>query len=61
MSEWISPNDRVPENRQTVLIFIKGKYTVGEWFEDDQEFDALCYTVGIEEVSYWMPLPEPPK
>ena len=69
MAEWISVNDRLPEDYVPVLAYVKhidGKravflvdhvidYTNGckTWAETDTSW-KYC-------VSHWMPLPEPPK
>lgn len=53
MSEWISVKDRLPEPFTTVLAYyINGKiHTVG--------YIDKFMTSNI--VTYWCPLPEPPK
>ena len=65
MAEWISVNDRLPENSDSVLVF--GKYICGgsidmAWcnsvtktFYSEEESHLL------DNVTHWMPLPEPPK
>ena len=57
-SEWISVDDRYPDNRADVLIY--AGYTEvgflgndGHWWDDMGEYK-------ITKVSHWMPLPEPP-
>lgn len=62
MTPWISVNDSVPDDEQTVLIFIPdspgdeetvwlGYRDAGVWYQ----FDAWEI-----QVTHWMPLPEPP-
>ena len=72
--KWISVNDRLPEAGQFVLIwkpgyiqpqrakFQEGKETYPEdggfrWFGDNGHVFLGPY----ENVTHWMPLPEPPK
>lgn len=61
--EWISVEDRLPENEQMVLTID----TVGEmqvcfyetaWEGIFQQFHGL---VKIYNITHWMPLPEPPE
>lgn len=68
--EWISVNDRLPEIDQNVLLFtdsgiiegcrIDSKY--GEWnFISLLAHGCGCCSSDEDIVTYWMPLPEPPK
>ena len=56
---WISVKDRLPEDKQRVLVRCKTVGTTagwrlwGEWMTDLGD--------GGSEVAYWMPLPEPPE
>lgn len=67
MPQWISVEDRLPEKREEVLIYLPeydsvetaSLFTIPslnlkEWTQDE---DAFVF----DEVSHWMPLPEPPK
>lgn len=59
VQEWISVNDRLPNPHEDVLVYDKTAYSVtcaclsflGEWFDVPMK----------NEVTHWMPLPEPPK
>ena len=65
VQEWISVDDRIPENSGNYLVVHRNKYNgntsiaieayikcrVGEWWSNDYVYD----------VTHWMPLPEPPK
>ena len=60
MSEWISVDDRLPDNGM-VLTYWTDK-TI-----ETYEFDILdyaagwCRPLGNHLITHWMPLPEPPK
>jgi hypothetical protein len=66
-SEWISVEDRLPEENTDVLIYRGGfrgdlmnVYTYmghNEW-EDEYGYWSITDDEGI---THWMPLPEPPK
>ena len=65
-NEWVSVEERLPENGQIVLFHQKdgfiycAEYFAGNalmppgWFIDNDCWDA-------KEVTHWMPLPAPPK
>jgi hypothetical protein len=58
--QWISVNDRLPEDGQSVLVhYVDGWMPVahllnGKWYQSGGETSWLS-------VTHWMPLPEPPK
>lgn len=57
--EWISVTDRLPQKMEDVLAW-DGKSMRICWF--DWGFDEWCsYNDRAEGITYWMPLPEPPK
>lgn len=68
VNQWISVDERLPENCNLVLVWYT-KYTLfgagegygiswyhrcNKWFKGTLEGDDIC-------VKYWQPLPEPPK
>ena len=69
--EWISVEDRLPEDDGDVLAIVSGYPTPNITLEDVLVVAAFCEGEGwyIEEyrdwdnpiITYWMPLPEPPK
>ena len=76
MSEWISVKDRLPEEGQgLVLVYApNNKYVafqLDEWSmqrEAPVSFSSATIEVGegwdnfeFEEITHWMPLPNPPK
>lgn len=64
MSEWISVEDRLPEEGERVLI-----HRIGEPISIDYTIDltpeppiwACLWDDEWAKVIHWMPLPEPPK
>lgn len=71
--QWISVNDRLPEEATPVLVLHKGERRIGEicwdypsWEETYQAFRYWdCpYNDGqgweVFDITHWMPLPEPP-
>ena len=60
--EWISVEERYPEDQQHVLIAYKDNdyVSIGYFDEGFAEWDSL-YDNEIVRPDYWMPLPEPPK
>jgi hypothetical protein len=58
--EWISVEDRLPEERQNVLVhYVDGWMPIafllgGKWYQSGGETSWVS-------VTHWMPLPEPPK
>lgn len=62
LSEWISVNDRFPENNTDVLIIINGKvYLDIVYFRDESAAFFIDGEQLDQEITHWMPLPEPPK
>lgn len=69
MQEWISVNDRLPEEGEYVLCVLKGfnyggkiqvcKFVPADKFKDKPYFEH--FRNGFPSVTHWMPLPHPPK
>lgn len=60
--EWISVNDRLPEDGQKVITTKNGVFEIQRyekrrngWISQNNWFWSMAM------VSHWMPLPEPPK
>lgn len=68
MPEWISVKERLPENNVWVLIWYRdkdGDYfpTVGQYVEHNlwaTDVDSNDRAYPPEEITHWMPIPEPP-
>ena len=57
VQEWISVNDRLPEQgEEAICIAADGDMMIGKYTEWGWMFP--CY---FEDLTHWMPLPEPPK
>lgn len=71
--EWISVEERLPDNHRTVLVACKGitvagaapiavgSYGGGHWFLADAEGTLYLTKYMHIVVTHWMPLPELPK
>ena len=69
VQEWISVNDRLPEEGEYVLCVLKGfnyggkiqvcKFVPADKFKDKPYFEH--FRNGFPSVTHWMPLPQPPK
>lgn len=71
MSEWISVDERLPEETITVVVSVEGSpipvvafFMDGEWLPDDTHLSwngPGGFLRGIDDVvTAWKPLPEPP-
>ena len=74
--EWISIEDRLPEENQWILCFLPKLYFHGdlilslkfyyhEWIENEKikkmpMFSNIDKSWRLHDISYWMPLPKPP-
>ena len=69
VQEWISVDDRLPEEGEYVLCVLKGfnyggkiqvcKFVPADKFKDKPYFEH--FRNGFSSVTHWMPLPKPPK
>ena len=69
VQEWISVDDRLPEEGEYVLCVLKGfnyggkiqvcKFVPADEFKDKPYFEH--FRNGFPSVTHWMPLPQPPK
>ena len=63
---WIPVTERLPQNYISVLVYLPGERplpTVHEAYigGDGEWHSSVVYGVENEDVTHWMPLPEPPK
>ena len=63
---WIPVAERLPQNYISVLVYLPGEKplpTVHEAYigGDGEWHSSVVYGVENEDVTHWMPLPEPPK
>ena len=63
MSEFISVKDRLPEIGELVLIFVPNNEEIAVVSLDHDElgFSNDDNWYNLRNISYWRPLPEPPK
>ena len=65
LHEWISVKDRLPENNQWALCFMKdksfGTFRVFQWNYIDWQWNDGNERWKEKDVTHWMPLPEIPK
>lgn len=64
MGEWIKCSERMPGDFEDVLV-TDGVYVEVMWLDCDGYWDSWvepwAVTVGREDITHWMPLPEPPE
>ena len=72
-SEWISVEERLPDNCRAVLVALEGltiggapamvigSYSGGFWMVADADGTHYLTKYMRYKVTHWMPLPEPPK
>jgi hypothetical protein len=58
--EWIKCSDKLPQKDLECLIYDINKQIYNACF-NGQYFYTGEYDIEIEDVTHWMPLPEPPK
>ena len=64
MSEWIPVSERLPDEFVSVLVCIPSDAplpTVREAYWANGSWGAKMWIYSADEVTHWMPLPEPPK
>jgi len=65
--EWISVKDRLPKEYTYCLIYCPQSFPKNirvlsaSFYEDDKTFHCDANEEIHEDVTHWMPLPEPPK
>ena len=60
MSEWIGVNESLPRTHEVVLVFAEGEIQTA-CLNRDCDWQGFDYKWIADEVTHWMPLPEPPK
>lgn len=66
MSEWISVDERLPENRIAQLVWVPERRNIYAAYFDKEVGDGYWRVFGSygraieQEVTHWMPLPDPP-
>ena len=70
VQKWIPVNERLPEtnNKTMVIVCVDGKKSAARWFERTtirgklvERFKYPWDVITCENITHWMPLPEPPK
>ena len=65
VQEWIPVTERLPENNQWALCFMKdksfGTFRVFQWNYIDWQWNDGNERWKEKDVTHWMPLPQPPK
>lgn len=62
MSDWISVNDRLPENHRSVLVSDNfGNVFDGIYYNGKNFIIRSSFGDSVNGVTHWMPLPEPPE
>ena len=63
-SEWISVDERLPNEDGEYLVYVDATKFKGGKFIDMEFFktsiNEFCYFMGEAEVTHWQPLPQPP-
>ena len=60
LPKWISVEDRLPDESDTVLVYRDGCYGVSRLMDTEPEI-MWTYTGIGGDPTHWTPLPEPPK
>lgn len=59
--KWISVEERLPEPYKDVLVLNWNRVRMGYYAEDCEAWAVNDMITNTEEVTHWMPLPEPPE
>ena len=62
--QWIPVSERLPTDSKAVLVYAPRNRNIFECFHrSDGYWETASYTFGIlhDEVTHWMPLPQPPE
>lgn len=57
---WISANDRLPENTADVIVFDGSEVSVS-WYSHNAKKWYLDFREEVHHITHWMPLPDSPK
>ena len=57
LQQWVSVNERLPENRQRVLCYSRSYMGQDSWEKYTDQDDKWF----VKRYTHWQPLPEPPK
>jgi hypothetical protein len=63
MNNWISVKDKLPEEKQDVILCINARKTTIGYRYGEESFYEFCleaYPIGPGRVTHWMELPESP-
>ena len=60
VQEWISVKDRLPEDQEEVLVCTRSKNGIRNIDKGYMAIDRFIHR-GRDEVTHWMPMPNPPK
>lgn len=64
MNNWISIQENLPKTNDSFLVVYRGQILIRMWNPDEvcwDDEDGDDYWKDVNDVSHWMPLPEPPK
>ncbi|WP_274371851.1 DUF551 domain-containing protein [Morganella morganii] len=62
--EWIKTSEQLPEDETIVLVFGRGIKWIADVDNGGQSYPdefTLERTIFADEITYWMPLPQPPE
>lgn len=58
---WISVKERLPQDEESVLVWGCGFIEIGWYDASDKCWCTDDFDYDDDQVTHWMPLPEPPK